>query len=186
MVEVVNFCSHCRQIIPILNSHFGVLLKLQSSYSWPTHTQSFFWIPNPSLQLSVINYCDHFVTLTLIGVTPNSILTSVYVFSAYTPSFFLTLYSYLKLLFGNRFSYVVSCDPDLGQSDPKYNPKLSVYMVYVQVRFLSEFSSLTKVIVQKPNLDTCLRTSQVSFWILIPKVIVQKPNLVSKHWIVCL
>ena len=80
--------------------------------------------------------------------TPNSNLTCILVSSTYTSKTFKILPTFLKLLCGNQFEYIMSCD--LWPADSKFELDLYFSVIYLHIKNIQNPSNIFEVIVRKP------------------------------------
>ena len=80
--------------------------------------------------------------------TPNSNLTCILVSSTYTSKIFKIRPTFLKLLCGNQFEYVMSYD--LWPADSKFELDLYFSVIYLHIKNIQNPSNIFEVIVRKP------------------------------------
>ena len=80
--------------------------------------------------------------------TPNSNLTCILVSSTYTSKIFKILPTYLKLLCGNQFEYIVTFD--LWPADSEFELDLYFTVIYLHIKNIQNPSIIFEVIVRKP------------------------------------
>ena len=80
--------------------------------------------------------------------TPNSNLTCIFVSSTYTSKIFKIRPTFLKLLCGNQFEYIMSCD--LWPADSEFELDLYFCVIYLHIKNIQNPSNIFEVIVRKP------------------------------------
>ena len=80
--------------------------------------------------------------------TPNSNLTCILVSSNYTSKIFKIRPTFLKLLCGNQFEYIMSCD--LWPADSEFELDLYFGVIYLHIENIKNPSIIFEVIVRKP------------------------------------
>ena len=123
--------------------------------------------------------------------TPNSNLTCILVSSNYTSKIFKILPTFLKLLCGNQFEYIMSCD--LWPADSEFELDLYFSVIYLHIKNIQNPSNIFEVIVWKPIWIynelwplTCglrIRTWPV-FWCHLPTYR-KYPKSVQDFWSYC-
>ena len=80
--------------------------------------------------------------------TPNSNLTCIFVSSTYTSKIFKIRPTFLKLLRGNQFEYIMSCD--LWPADTEFELDLYSCVIYLHIKNIQNPSNIFEVIARKP------------------------------------
>ena len=109
-------------------------------------------IQNPSNIFEVIAWKPIWIyelwPLTFDLRTPNSNLTCILVSSTYTSKIFKIRPTFLKLLRGNQFEYIMSCD--LWPADSKFELDLYFSVIYLHIKNIQNPSNIFEVIARKP------------------------------------
>ena len=110
-------------------------------------------IQNPSIIFKVIVRKPIWIynelwPLTFDLRTPNSNLTCISVSSTYASKIFKIRPTFLKLLCGNQFEYIMSCD--LWPTDSEFELDLYFSVIYLHIKNIQNPSIIFEVIVRKP------------------------------------